>query len=224
MNYYFNGSEIFINKVTFLDKTICENYDYLHLSPIIADETFDKNEIKSEIHSSGSLWTEEFKENQITHFTFNVFSEEQIDVVLLFDISPSIKLWLNDEIIFSKNEYECGIYCRSLKKGKNIFYGEFFANRSAGSSLACRLSSYNAENNKKYDNIVDSKSFIINNPSVSFWATDEASYINSKKYTDCIFPRDIFKLDINKNIILDILPGGSNEIADSLQLQYKICS
>ena len=46
MNYYFNGSEIFINKVTFLDKTICENYDYLHLSPIIVDETFDKNEIK----------------------------------------------------------------------------------------------------------------------------------------------------------------------------------
>ena len=221
MDYYFNGSEIFINKVTFLDKTICKNYDYLNLKPIAVNETFDKNEIKSEVHSSGCLWTEEFKENQVTHFTFNVFSEEQINVVLLFDISPSIKLWLNDEIIFSKNEYECGIYCRTLKKGKNAFYGEFFANRAAGSSFACRLSSYNAEVCREYVNIIDSKSFIVNNPSVNFWATDEASYIDSKEYIDCIFPRDIFKLDINKDIILDILLGNSDEIADSLKLQYN---
>lgn len=45
--------------------------------------------------------------------------------------------------------------------------------------------------------------------------------MNSKEYSDCIFPRDIFKLDINKDIILDILLGNSDEIADSLKLQYN---
>ena len=157
MDYYFNGSQIFINNVTLLDKTIRNNYDYLNLNPIIVDETSDRSEIKSRIHSSGSLWTEKFKENQVTHFTFNVFSEEQIDIVLLCDISPSIKLWWNDEIVFSKNEYECGIYCRTLKKGGKCLLRGIFANSLAGRSLACRLSSYNAENNRKYDNIIDSK-------------------------------------------------------------------
>lgn len=221
MDYYFNGSEIFINNITFLGKTICNDYDYLNLKPIIVDEAFDNGEIKSEIHVSKCLWTEEFKEKQVTTFTFNIFSEEQTDVVLFFDIPPAVKLWLNDEIIFSKNEYICGIYCRTLKKGKNTFYGEFFTTKAAGSYFACRISSYNMENNRKYDNILDSKSLLVNRPTVDFFATDEASYMDSKQYTDCIFPRDIFKLDIKSNIILNVFAGNSDEAIDSLILKYN---
>ena len=221
MDYFFNGSEIFINEVTFLNKTICNNYNYFNFIPIPINEINNKNQINNKIDFAGRLTIEEAEKNQVISFTFNIFSENQTNVVLFFDTSPAIKLWLNNEIILSKNDYVNSIFCRTLKKGKNVFYGEFFTPTPIVSHFACRVSSYDIEKNRKYDNILDSKSSLVNSPSVDFFATDEASYIEKKEYIDCIFPRDIFKLNIDDDIILDIFPGNSDEAIDSLLLRYN---
>ena len=149
----------------------------------IVNPTEINNDRKNEIIFIGKLIKEKGAFNLIK--AFNIFSENQTNVVLFFDTSPAIKLWLNNEIILSKNDYVNSIFCRTLKKGKNVFYGEFFTPTAIVSHFACRVSSYNIEKNRKYDNILDSKSSLVNSPSVDFFATDEASYIEKKEYIDC---------------------------------------
>lgn len=110
MDYFFNGSEIFINEVTFLNKTICNNYNYFNFIPIPINEINNKNQINNKIDFAGRLTIEEAEKNQVISFTFNIFSENQTNVVLFFDTSPAIKLWLNNEIILSKNDYVNSIF------------------------------------------------------------------------------------------------------------------
>lgn len=221
MDYRFNGKEIFINKVTLLGKVFCSNYNCLDFTPIFKNRTLDKTEIKSEIHRSGFLQLEESLANQVTAFTFNIISEKRTDAVFFFDTSPSVKLWLNDEIILSKDEYVNGIFCRTLKKGKNVIYGEFYTPSPTLSHFCCRVSRYETENKRTYDNITDSMALSVNSPSVDFFATDEGYHLDTSRFVDCIFPRDIFRLDTEKDIMLDVLPGNSDIAFDSFRLRYN---
>ena len=108
-----------------------------------------------------------------------------------------------------------------MKKGRNVFYGEFYSYSNSCLSYICRVSNYNSENGKYYNNILNSTSSLVNNPSVDFWVLNDDSYMNSKEYIDCIFPRDIFRLDVNCDILLEVFPGNSDEPIDSLILHYN---
>ena len=74
MIYYFGKDEIIINSLSFLNTDIAPEYNVFSRKKYHFKKTNTENTIKSEIRYMENLWVENLAPNQITPFTFTVFS------------------------------------------------------------------------------------------------------------------------------------------------------
>ena len=195
MDYYFNGKEFLINEVDFLSRTYCRDYDYYNFEPIISGKSCC-TDIDSEKLYSKNLMVNYMPENSVTSFEFNIFSEKNCYAIFLFHISSAAKLWINGEILVSDEDSVHGMYVRELKKGRNRVCGEFFASERKSVSFVCRVSGYDEELRKKYDNITESRNLFVSGliKPMNMW--DQKTFFDEKIYNDCIFLRNIKEYDI----------------------------
>ena len=219
MIYYFGKDEIIINSLSFLNTDIAPEYNVFSRKKYHFKKTNTENTIKSEIRYMENLWVENLAPNQITPFTFTVFSENDIRAVLLFDITTATKLWVNEKPVFFVNDGVCGFFCIKLNKGPNRFYGEFFSPRGKCFSFICRVSNYDTEMKRSYANILNSASGETASP-CCFRALENDSFTETEKFEDCLFARDIFIIDTKKKIQLEVFPGNSNKKIDAKKIRY----